>query len=327
MSQKIIINFLFVLLFVCSKSFAEVSILPVDAENISNSTSTETMKQLQKITLEPNEEDVPALEHKEGNLEGKHEAEASVTYLFSSKSKSTSEKISLTEANFDYSYEFKLFGQLPITVSLGNEYIGIDHNSGLDLPSHLTGLTSGLEATLPFFNIDKTYISLGVSPSFYSDDWNFHTSSFRIPFNSYLIYTPSDKLVFVCGVAVFPDYKEKIFPIFGFVYKPNEKLVFNITSENPTIAYSPNKKLTLFAEIRTPVTSEFEVKRQNRDNIVLMYNDTRLGMGADYKINKSISASLSLGGAFGRYFKYRDEDGKLSIKNGLYSELAIDVTI
>jgi hypothetical protein len=327
MNKKILINYLFIVSIACPISFAEVNILPVQADKISDSTAAETVEQLEKIMLAPKEENVPVLEHKEEQIEGKHEAESSVTYLFSSKSKSSSEKTSLTEADFDYSYEFKLFGQLPLTLSLGSEYIDINHDSGLDLPSHLTGLSAGLEATLPFFNLDKTYIAVGVEPSFYSDDWGLHTSAFRMPFNTYAIYVPNDKLVLICGVAVFPDFKEKVFPIFCFVYKPNEKVLFNITSENPSIVYSPNKKWTFFGEIRTPLGGEFEVKRQGRDGVVLMYSDTRIGAGAAYNFNKSVSATLSMGGAFGRYFKYRDEDGKLSLDNGLYGKFSIDVEI
>jgi hypothetical protein len=146
-----------------------------------------------------------------------------------------------------------------------------------------------------------------------------------MPVNSFLIYNPSEKLTIIGGVAVFPDFKEKVFPIFGFVYKPNEKIVFNITSENPSISYSPNEKITFFGEMRTPLGGEFEVTRQNRGGVVLMYNDTRMGVGAEYNFNKSISVCASLGGAFGRYFKYRDEDGKVSMKNRLYSKFSIDV--
>ena len=327
MNKKILVNFLFILFFTCPISFAEVEIIPVQADKISASTSAEAIDQLQKTTLNPKEEKVVPISPEEKTITGKHEAESYYTYMPSSKSKSDNGSISLVESGFDYSYEFKLFEQLPITLSLGSEYIGIDDNESLDLPSHLTGLTTGLEFILPLFGLDKTYISTGVEPSFYTDDWGLHTSAFRMPVNSFVIYNPNDKLTLICGLAVFPDFKEKIFPIFGFVYKPNEKIIFNITSENPSIAYSPNEKFTFFGEIRTPLGSEFEVKRQGRDGVVLMYNDTRLGVGTVYNFNKSVSFSVSLGGTFGRYFQYRDEDGKVSLKNGLYSKFSIDAQI
>jgi hypothetical protein len=51
------------------------------------------------------------------------------------------------------------------------------------------------------------------------------------------------------------------------------------------------------------------------------------GGGVKYKANKFIRASLLVGGAFNRYIKYRDEDGKVSIDNGLYTEFRVDVEI
>jgi hypothetical protein len=164
-----------------------------------------------------------------------------------------------------------------------------------------------------------------VNPSFLSDDWNFKSSAFRIPVNNFLIYNLSDKLTFIGGVAVFPDFKNVILPIGGFIYKPNEKIILNITSENPSIAYCLNDKITFFAEAQTPVANEFEVEHNGSDGVVLIYNDIRLGAGVQYKFNKNISASVAVGAAFDRYLRYRDIDGKLSIKNGIYNTFTLDV--
>ncbi|MFA5271451.1 MAG: hypothetical protein WC412_03800, partial [Candidatus Omnitrophota bacterium] len=192
-SQKIVINLLFILLCTYSISFTQVNILPVTAEKKSDSIPAAIIDQLQKTNLNPKEERVLPLNPQEKTPAGKHEFESYYTYMPSSKSKSNNGSISLVESGFDYSYEFKLFDQLPITLSLGSEYIGIGDSQALDLPSHLTGLTAGLDVILPFFNIDKTYISAGVQPSFYSDNWSFNTSAFRMPVNSFLMYAPSEK--------------------------------------------------------------------------------------------------------------------------------------
>ncbi len=326
MSQKIFVIFLFIIVFICPLSFAETNIIPPPAEDINESASKGVINQIKKITANQEKKSTVSAEEKEESTKSKHEAESYFTFLPSSGAKSANGSISLVESGFNYSYEFKAFGQLPITLSLGSEYIGIDNsNASLDLPSHLTSFTTGLEFILPFFNIDKTYISSGIEPSFFTDDWNFDSSSFRIPFNSFLIHKPNDKLTIIGGIAVFPDFKEKIYPVFGFIYKPNKQWIFNITSESPSIVYSPNKKWSFFGEIRTPLGSEFEVTRQDRSHVVLMYNDTRIGGGVTYNFNKFISTTLSMGGAFGRYFKYRDEDGKVSLDNGLYGKFAIDV--
>ncbi|MCK9573944.1 MAG: DUF6268 family outer membrane beta-barrel protein [Candidatus Omnitrophica bacterium] len=257
----------------------------------------------------------------------KHEIESYLTFLPSTKSKDENSRVSIIESEFDYSYEYKFFDKIPVTFSLSSEYIDIKEDSRINLPSHLTGISAGIDVVLPFFNLDKTYINLGVSPSIYRDDWRFKTSSFRMPTNTFLIYKPDDKWVFVGGLAFFPDFKDKFFPILGFVYKPNEKLIFNITTDDPSIAYSPNDKLTIFAQMELPLGAEFEVTNGDSKNMVLIYNDMRLGLGLGYKINKFISVTIAGGGVFDRYIRYRDVDGKLSIKNGGYGEFSIDIQI
>jgi len=257
----------------------------------------------------------------------KQEVESYLTFLPSTRTKDENSHIQIIESEFDYSYEYKLFEKIPVTFSLTSEYIDIKENSSLDLPSHLIGLSTGVDVVLPFFNLDKTYINLGVSPSIYRDDWRFETSSFRMPVNTFLIYKPDEKWVFVGGLAFLPDYKDKFFPVAGFVYKPDEKWVFNITTDDPSIAYSPNDKLTIFTQMELPLGAEFEVKQGNNKNVVLIYNDMRVGLGVGYKINKFVSVTLAGGGVFDRYIRYRDVDGKLSIKNGGYAEFSVDIQI
>lgn len=256
-----------------------------------------------------------------------HEVETRLTFFPQTKSKDGNSHISIIESNFDYSCEYKLFDKIPVTFSLSSEDIDINENSNVPLPSHLIGLSTGIDVVLPFFNLDKTYINLGLSPSMYRDDWSFRTSSFRMPINTFLIYKPDDKWTFVGGLAYFPDFKDKFFPVIGFVYKPNEKLIFNFTTDDPSIAYSPNDKLTIFAQMELPLGAEFEVKHNDSENVVLIYNDTRIGLGVGYKINKFVSISVSGGGVLDRYIRYRDIDGKLSIKNGGYAEFSVDIQI
>ena len=84
-------------------------------------------------------------------------------------------KVKITDTDFEYSYAFKAFGKLPVEFSLNHEYISIDNTTSVKLPAHLVGMSMGIETTLPFFNFDKTYLRMDVNPSFFSDDWVFHT--------------------------------------------------------------------------------------------------------------------------------------------------------
>jgi hypothetical protein len=196
-------------------------------------------------------------------------------------------KVEVSEASSEYSYNLKAFGKLPIKFSLGSQYIGIRETVPLELPAHLTALTTDFETTLPFFHFSNTYLRLGLSPAFYTENWNFTDSAFRIPMRYFLIYQLNEKWTFLYGIAVYPDFESEIFPVLGFIYKPNAKLIFNIVPKRPNITYSLNKRLDLFLEGGSTL-AEFEVKRQNEKNVVLRYKEMHLGTGARYKFNKFI---------------------------------------
>lgn len=257
----------------------------------------------------------------------RHEINSYIIYMPSRKAKAMPGEVEIIKSEFEYSYNFKLFNQLPITFSLDNEYISINDTVALELPSHLVGLSAGVETTLPFFNFEKTYLNLGINPSVYGDSYSLRTSAFRIPTDVFLIYNPKEQLTLIAGVAVRPDFKDAVLPIIGCIYKPNEKLTFELTSDTSNITYSPNDKFDLFFEVSSPIGSEYEVTRNSSKGVVLQYNEMLIGTGIKYKLNKFIQSSIVMGGAFDRYIKYRDEDGKVSIKNGLYTEFRVDVEI
>lgn len=248
-------------------------------------------------------------------------------YMPSRSVDAQSGKVEILEGDTEYSYEFKAFDKLPLKLSLDNKYIGIENTTSVKLPAHLVGLTTDIETTFPFFNVDKTYLCLGMSPSFYGDDWSFRSSGFRLPSRAYLIHQPTDKWTFLAGVAFYPDFENEVLPILGFIYKPNDKLTFKITPKRPNINYILNDKITLFAEGGSTF-GEFEVNKDNLKNVVLRYRETHLGAGIKYKVNKFIESSLSCGGIFGRSLKYRDDSlGKVDIKNGVYTELRLEIKI
>lgn len=235
-------------------------------------------------------------------------------------------KVEIVEADSEYSYELKLFGKLPVKFSLDNKYIGIEDSvTNVALPAHLVGLTTDIEATLSFFNFDQTYLRIGLSPSFYGDDWDFETSAFRLLSRLLILYIPNAKWTFLAGVAVYPDFENEALPVLGFVYKPNDKLAFNIIPPRPNITYLLNDQVTLFGEGGSSLNSEFEVTRNDTKNVVLRYKEMHLGVGIKLKLNKFIQSSLSFGSVFNRSLKYRDNQGKVEIKNGLYGEFRTEI--
>jgi hypothetical protein len=234
--------------------------------------------------------------------------------------------VATMEADSEYKYELKLFDELPVKLSLEDSYIGIENTTDVELPARLVGFITDIETTLPFFKVDKTYIRIGISPSFYDDDWNFHSSSFRIPVRSFIIYKPNEEWAFIGGVAVYPDYETKAFPILGFIYQPNDRLSFNIVPKRPNVSYKLNDKLTVFAEAGMSY-EEYEVTKDDLKNVVLRFKEDRLGTGIKYKFNKFIESSVTVGGVFNRSLKYRDSLGKVDIKSGFYSEFRVEIKI
>jgi len=236
-------------------------------------------------------------------------------------------KIGIIESGSECSHEYKLFSKLPVKFSLATDYISIENTTAVELPAHLFGLTSDVETTLPFFDFNKTYLRLGLSPSFYADGWDFPASSFRIPARSFLIYLPDQQWTFLAGIAVYPDFERKLLPILGFIYKPNERLTFSITPRRPNISYSLDRQFTLFAEGGDSPNSEFEVDKDGAKNVVLSYKETRLGAGIKFSPRDSLRASLSAGGVFNRSLKYRDSLGKVNVRGGFYTEFRLELKL
>lgn len=257
---------------------------------------------------------------KENNFN--NEVDSYVRYISSRDVNAQVGKVEITKSEVNYSYNLKLFGELPVKLSINPEYISINRTVTVELPSHLTGFSTDIETTLPFFNIDRTYFRIGVSPSFYGDNWTFSSANFRIPSRYFAIYQPNKKWTFVCGVAVYPKYENSLFPILGFIYKANDKLVFNITPDSLNISYALTDKVTLFLEGDYSI-DEFVVTRDNDKKVKLSYTQANLGNGVRFKVNKFIETSVSAGEVFSHTLRYRDSGGKVDIKDGLYAEFRL----
>jgi hypothetical protein len=267
-------------------------------------------------------------EEAEGEGARPSELDTVVTFIPSRGAKSQSGKVGLIETQSEYSYDLKAFGKLPVEISIGENYIGIDNTTKVTLPSRLTAFAFGANILLPFFKLDKTYLRIGAAPSFATNNWSFASNAFRIPINTILIYHPNEQFTGILGVHITPSSVEsRVSPIVGVIYKPNDKITYNLVGPQPNITYMVNKKLGFFAEGKI-FDQEFVVTKDNIKNVVLIFKEYLLGGGVLYKINNFAETSLSVGGVFSRYLKYRDESdyGKVSINNGLYTEFRLDLS-
>ena len=241
--------------------------------------------------------------------------------------KSQSGKVGLIASAAEYNYKIKLFDKIPIEFGVATKYIGINNSTVVKLPAKLTSFGMGVETTLPFFNLDKTYFTIALAPSFYSQNWNFRSDSFHLLQNYFLIYQPNEKLTLVLGANYSPGFKAPVSPIAGFIYRPNDRLTFNLIPSNPEISYDLNGKWTAFVQ-GGYVGDEYKVTQNGLKNVVLDYNEIRGGAGLRYSPNKHIEGSLSVGGVFNRSIEYRQDSlGKVALENGFYSEFRLSIMI
>ncbi len=245
------------------------------------------------------------------------ESEVSSVFLPSSDVSTPSGRVRISQESAGCSYELKAFGSLPVKFSLDGRYTGIDNTSPVDLPAHLNALETGLETTLPFFNLESAYLRFGLNPSFYGDSWDFTAYDFRIPARVVGIYRPSDTWTWVAGVAVYPEFQCTAFPVFGLIYKPDDVWTFHLVPQRPHINYKLNQRVVLFAE-GAGGFGEYEVDKDGYKSAVLQYKEIRAGGGLEYKINDSLTGVFSTGGVFNRALKYRDSLGKVVIEDGMY---------
>jgi hypothetical protein len=249
------------------------------------------------------------------------ETDSYVRYMPSSDRQDAPGEVELIETGSEYTYKFKVADKMPVEFSIAGKYIGIEENVNVPLPSHLTAVNTDIETYLltPY---EDLYLGIGVSPSFYGEDWDYESGAFRIPVRSYLVYQPSEELTWLAGVAVYPDFDNEVWPVLGLIYKPNEQWYFNLTPKRPSISYKLSDRLTFFVEGGL-TNSEFEVKRNNIEGVVLKYKEMHLGSGVKLDLNQYLQTSLSVGGSFNRQLKYRDGRGKVNIDNGLYAEFRL----
>ncbi|MBI5150006.1 MAG: RNA methyltransferase [Candidatus Omnitrophica bacterium] len=240
-------------------------------------------------------------------------------YAASSDIEATNSSIEVTTSQLNVVYQLKAFGELPVDLSLDVGHTDINEDDPLDLPSHLESRRFGLSTKFPapFISDDRFFMGLDVFPTLNTDAWDWRSGAFRAPLRGYLIFKENDDFILVGGVSVRPDYEDKILPVIGLIYKPNDRWSFNFASDDPNISYKLNDATLLRWEINY-VREEYEVTRGAQEGVVLQYREVSSGFGIEHKFTESFNGLVSVGGVFDRQFKYRDGEGKAAPESGGY---------
>jgi opacity protein-like surface antigen len=182
-------------------------------------------------------------------------------------------------------------------------------NGGQQLPNTLQSVNSIVGLDTKFS--DSFLIRFEAQPGFYGTSFdNLDGDSFNVPFvlGGTYIYTP--ELQFVFGVGVNVQGRYPVIPGGGVRWKFSPNWVLNAVLPTPRLEYQFNRNLTLFAGADIKANT-FRVDDQfgnshgdtSLNSAWLSYEEVRLGAGAEWKINSSLSLSLE-----GGYVPYRQFD-------------------
>ncbi len=245
-------------------------------------------------------------------------------HIYSSDIEATGSEIDITSTNFGLGSKFKVAGKLPVEVLLSIGHKDINTDSPVDLPSHLEARRLKISAKFPapFVSDDRFFMGIDILPTLNTDNWDWQPGAFRIPFRGYLIFKESDDLILVGGVTVRPEYEREVIPLIGLIYRPNDRLSFNLASDDPNISYKLNDATLLRWEIQYAF-DEYEVTRGAQEGVVLQYQEISSGFGIEHQFNKTFKGVLSAGGVFNRQLEYRDEVGKVAPDTGFYSSVRL----
>jgi len=246
-------------------------------------------------------------------------------YLMNSDVSNMDGEIEVTESKFSLKHKDKISGQLPFDINLNVKHIDINEDLAVDLPSHLEYRSIGVSTKFPApcVDSDEFFVGVDVDMRMNTDDWDWETSAVRIPFRAYLIYKPEEKFVFVCGVAVRPDYDATVLPIVGMIYKPDDRWSFNFASSEPSVTYKVDDKLTAVMEFDYAL-DEYEVSRGLDRGVVLKYRQASTGFGLQYEMAEDVTGLFSVGGVFGRRLEYEDDNGKVEPDAAVYLKAKLE---
>lgn len=131
------------------------------------------------------------------------------------------------------------------------------------------------------------------------------------------IYRRSSTLTWVMGLGAGHQFGDtQAFPIFGAIYKPNEKWHFNLVFPEFEASYIASAKSHWYLSVKpTGRTWNIEVESSN-DNVDITTKEIRVALGTVYAVNQSLALRVEVGSAMNRELD-------LTLDNG--SEVELDV--
>lgn len=194
----------------------------------------------------------------------------------------------------------------------------LESDGGVALPDQLGELTVNLGLTHKF--AAQWSGSVFVRPGFYSDLEDFSSDTFNAPLLAIANFAQSKDLVWIFGVSANPFSERPVMPVAGVRWKFADGWLFNLGfprigvtwDAKPTLALNAgvgiqggSYRLTEGIASPAPGVSRLE-------NTYVDYREIRFGVGADWKLSKTISLVAEAGVMTDRKFDYYDRDFSLN---------------
>ena len=195
-------------------------------------------------------------------------------------------------------------------------------SGGQQLPNTLQAVNSIVGLDTKFF--DSILVRLEAQPGFYGTSFDdLDGDSFNIPFvlGGTYIYSPAVQLVFGVGVNI--QARFPALPGGGIRWKFSPNWVINAVLPAPRLEYLVNRDLTLFAGADIKANT-FRVDDHFGDNhgdtglnsAWLSYEEVRAGVGAEWRINSSLSLTMGGGYVPWRQFDFHRADVRYHYESG-----------
>jgi len=214
------------------------------------------------------------------------------------------------------------FGILRLGAQWERYSFGFSSSGGQQLPNTLQAINSIVGLDTKFS--DSILVRFETQPGFYGTSFDhLDGDAFNIPFvlGGTYIYTP--EIQFVLGVGVNVQSRFPVVPGGGIRWKFAPEWVLNAVLPTPRLEYQPNRDLTLFVganfkanTFRTDDRFGDSHGDTSLNNAWLAYEEVRTGVGAEWKINSSISLTVEGGYVPWRQFDFHRTEVRYHYENG-----------
>ena len=212
--------------------------------------------------------------------------------------------------------------ETPILITPSYELHFVESPTGIDLPPRLHDLVIDFNH---FRRVTDNWIAnIAVSPGFYTDDHSFDSDdALRINGRAIAIYDPTPEWKGLLGVAYLNGGWDKIVPIAGVVYEPNDDVTYEFVYPRPRVAWRlPISPVPGRDEFWFYVLGEFQnaiwaIEQQDGTPDMFASRDWRLILGLERKIIGGLSHRVEAGYVFNREIKLASDGSDIDVEDSL----------